>query len=430
MRPRVPRSDPAATAPASRASTTAVVNPVVPTTTSPSAASDGSARSAVRQPAASARADGRLDRVGGIGPSERGPQQHRRREDRPDRVRDVAAGDVRRRAVDRLVQAELAVFGPALPERRGRQDAEAPGEDRRLVGQDVAEQVLGDDDVEVGRPADEQHRARVDELVVEPHVRVLDRDLVRHPAPQPRGREHVGLVDRGDDAAPAARQLEREADDPGDLVFGVGQRVERGPGARLGRRLGPVAEVDPAGQLADDDHVDPGEQLGAERRRPDEGRLDGDRAQVGVQAEPAAQREERLLRPDRGARVGPLRTADRAEQDRVGLAAGRQVLVADGDPERIDRGAADDVLRPVDREAEPRRRRHRRRAAPPRRPPARPRRPGSSRSGTSSWRRRSRERLALARRDERDRDPVDLGAVELVDRHEVALERRLDDVGG
>ena len=33
--------------------------------------------------------------------------------------------------------------------------------------QDVAEQVLGDDHVEVGGPADEQHRARVDELVVE-----------------------------------------------------------------------------------------------------------------------------------------------------------------------------------------------------------------------------------------------------------------------
>ena len=35
-----------------------------------------------------------------------------------------------------------------------------------------------------------------------------------------------------------------------------------------------------------------------------------------------------------------------------------------------------------------------------------------------------------ARRDERDRDAVDLGAVELVDRDEVGLERRLDDVRG
>ena len=161
----------------------------------------------------------------------------------------------------------------------------------------------------------------------------------------------------------------------------------------------------------------------------DEGRLDGDRAQVRVQAEPAAEREERLLRADRGARVRPLRAADRAEQDRVGLAAGGQVLVADGDPERVDRGAADDVLRPVDREPEPRAGRI---DDPPRGrddlrpdPVARDRRDPVRRHGAvghgsvSPWR----------GDDERDRHPVDLGAVELVDRHEVALERGLDDVG-
>src|SRR4051794_36696569 len=40
----------------------------------------------------------------------------------------------------------------------------------------------------------------------------------------------------------------------------------------------------------------------------------------------------------------------------------------------------------------------------------------------------SRQRLALPRRDERHRHSVDLGAVELVDRDEIGLERRLDDV--
>jgi hypothetical protein len=255
--------------------------------------------------------------------------------------------------VDRFVQAELAVLGAPLAERRGWQQAEAPGKDRCLVRQDVAEQVLGDDDVEVGRPADQQHGARVDELVAESHVGVLDRDLVRHPAPQPRRREHVGLVDRGDRPTPASRQVEGKADDPGDLVFGVRQGVEGGSGTRFGRRLGPVAEIDPAGQFADDDHVDAGQELGAERRGGREGRLDGDRAQVRIQAESTAQREERLLRSDRGVRIRPRRTPDRTEQDGVGRTAGGEVLVADGDPERIDRGAADDVLRPVDHEPEP-----------------------------------------------------------------------------
>ena len=97
----------------------------------------------------------------------------------------------------------------------------------------------------------------------------------------------------------------------------------------------------------------PVEQLRPERRRRDERRVDADRAQVGVQAEPAAQREERLLGPDRGRRIGPLRPTDRAEQDRVGRAAGGEVLVADRDAVGVDGGAADDVLGPVDVEAEP-----------------------------------------------------------------------------
>ena len=183
-------------------------------------------------------------------------------------------------------------------------------------------------------------------------------------------------------AAPRPRQLEREPDDPGDLVLGVGQRVERGPGAGLAGRLGPVAEVDPAGQLADDEHVDARQQLRAERRRAGERRLDGHRPQVGEQAEPAAQREERLLRADRRARVGPLRAADRAEQDRVGRAAGGQVLVADGDPVRVDGGAADEDAPTSRRRSRSARRPRRRPGAPRRRPPARRRRPGWSRRGT------------------------------------------------
>ena len=72
-----------------------------------------SAMSPVRHPASSTRADGRLDGVGRIVAAEREPQQHRRGQDRADRVGPVLAGDVRRRAVDRLVQAERAVGGPA-----------------------------------------------------------------------------------------------------------------------------------------------------------------------------------------------------------------------------------------------------------------------------------------------------------------------------
>ena len=124
--------------------------PVVPTTTSPSSRSPASARSPVRQPSSSAAPTAASIAPRHVLAPERQPQHHRRRQDRADRVGAVLAGDVRRRAVDRLVQAERAVGGLPLAERRRRQHAEGAGEHRRLVGQDVAEQVLGDDDVEVG----------------------------------------------------------------------------------------------------------------------------------------------------------------------------------------------------------------------------------------------------------------------------------------
>ena len=149
--------------------------------------------------------------------------------------------------------------------RRGRQDAETPGQDSRFVGQDVAEQVLRDDDVEVGRAADEQHRARIDQLVVEHDVGVLGRDLIGHGSPQARGGQHVRLVNLGHLAAPGPREIERQTHDPGDLALVVGKRVEGGPLARRAGRLATIAEVDPAGQLAHDDHVDAHQELRTDR---------------------------------------------------------------------------------------------------------------------------------------------------------------------
>ena len=174
---------------------------------------------------------------------------------------------------------------------------------------------------------------------------------------------------------------------------------DRSPAAPA--RLLALAEVDAAGQLADDEQVDAVEQLRPERRRGHERRVDRDRAQVGVQPEPAAQGEQRLLRADRRRRVGPLRTADGAEQDGVGRPARLDVLGSDGDAVGVDGDAAGEDLRPVDREPEPLCRRRRRPAAPPRRPRARPRRPGSWRcdsAGRSLSVVASREALLGARR--------------------------------
>ena len=89
----------------------------------------------------------------------------------------------------------------------------------------------------------------------------------------------------------------------------------------------------------------PRDPLLAQRAGVEQRRARPDRAQVRVQAEALAQPEQALLGPRR-VRVGrvPLRAADGAEQDRVGLAAGVEDLVGERGAVGVDRGAADEVL--------------------------------------------------------------------------------------
>ena len=74
--------------------------------------------------------------------------------------------------------------------------------------------------------------------------------------------------------------------------------------------------------------------------------MDGDGPQVGEELEPAAEREECLLRPYPRVRVVPLRAADRAEEDGIGSPGRLDVLGPDRDAVGIDPGAAGDDLVP------------------------------------------------------------------------------------
>ena len=124
--------------------------------------------------------------------------------------------------------------GPAGAERRRRREADAAADGRGEVGQDVAEHVLGDDDVVGRRLLDELHRHRVDELVAELDVGVVGRDLGRRTRRHSAGRvEHVRLVDGAEQAAPLARQRERAAGDALDLGARVDAGVERAVVAEL-----------------------------------------------------------------------------------------------------------------------------------------------------------------------------------------------------
>ena len=241
--------------------------------------------------------------------------------------------------------------GPPVADGRGREHAQAAGEHRRLVGQDVAEQVLGDQDVEHCRAADEEHRARVHELMVDVDVGELRADLVDDLAPKPRGGQHVRLVHAGQAAAAALRQLHGEPDDAPDLPLRVPEGVDRDAALRGVALLRRAPEVQPGGELADDQEVHALEDLRPDGRRRHERRHDRDRAKVGEELEAATKREQRLLRADPGVRIVPARPADGAEERRVALPHRVQVLAAEGGPVSVHRRAAGDDVQPLDLEA-------------------------------------------------------------------------------
>ena len=77
-------------------------------------------------------------------------EHQRARPDLADRIGDALAGDVGRRAVHRLEQRREVALGIEVGRRR---DADRAADGRAEIGQDVAEEVGADDDVEAARAA-------------------------------------------------------------------------------------------------------------------------------------------------------------------------------------------------------------------------------------------------------------------------------------
>ena len=128
----------------------------------------------------------------------------------------------------------------------------------REVGEDVAEQVVGDDDVEAGRIGDQEDRGRVDVQVVDGDVGELGRHGVDGAGPEVAGvHQDVVLVHQRQLAA-------RTGLGPREGVADDALDAERGVDADLGGHLlrradadrAAVADVRPLGALADDHEVD------------------------------------------------------------------------------------------------------------------------------------------------------------------------------
>jgi hypothetical protein len=80
-----------------------------------------------------------------------------------------------------------------------------------------------------------------------------------------------------------------------------------------------LAEVDVAGQLANDQDVQPRDQFGLQARRVDQLLVADRRAEVGEQAQVLAQAQDGLLGAQRPVELVVLPVADGAEQHRVGF---------------------------------------------------------------------------------------------------------------
>ena len=172
--------------------------------------------------------------------------------------------------------------------------------------------------------------------------------------PQQPGFHHVGLLDRAELVLTLARQFERDAGDALDFRRGVDLGVDA-PALAVGQLLDParLAEIDAAGQFADDHQVEAANDIGLERRCIDQSVEHRRRTQVGEQAEFLAEPEQAGFRPLIEPDVVPLGSADRAEQDGIDAQRVGHRLVADRHAILVDGGAADQTVLNVERDFTP-----------------------------------------------------------------------------
>lgn len=229
--------------------------------------------------------------------------------------------------MNRLIDAVALALAVGDTAQTGtRQQTNAARNDTGLVRDNITKQVAGDDDtVEGSGVLDHDHGRRVDELVLNLEVRELALKRLGHDvAPQAGRGEDVGLVE-GDDplVAAAAGEKSSQAGDALDLGARVGLLV---PGVARAVVLLPLAKVDAARQLADNDKVGAAADVGLERRRLDQrvGREEA-RSQIAVGAHLLAQLQEALLRTHRAR--APFRAADGTQQHCVGGLGGVEGLV-------------------------------------------------------------------------------------------------------
>ena len=145
----------------------------------------------------------------------------------------------------------------------GRGDAHAADELGGQVGEDVAEQVARDDDVELGWVLDQLHRRSVDKKVPGLDLRMFSDSGMPTLLPKAAGVCHgVGLVDHDD---LFSRDLKRVLDDAGNARKRVEVLLDGDLGLGALLEAASQADVEALGVLADNQQVHRPPVLAAQR---------------------------------------------------------------------------------------------------------------------------------------------------------------------
>ena len=236
--------------------------------------------------------------------------------------------------VKRLAPAGLLI---GCAERGGRQHAERTRHHRGFVGKNVTEQIVGHDDVELFRVADQLHCAVIGQNVLELDVRSVRLvDFGYDLLPQHACPHDVVLLGGMDLVAALARQIEGNLGDALDFVRGVNLRIDGAAFAIFERHdFLRLAEINATRQLAHDHDVEAFDEFALQARSVGERRIADGRAEIGEKVEVFPEPQQAGFGTVLIGDLIPLRPADGAEHHGIGLLRLRHRRVGDRDAVRV-----------------------------------------------------------------------------------------------
>lgn len=214
----------------------------------------------------------------------------------------------------------LAGLGVRCAKRSGGQHTERAGEHGGDVGEHVAEEVVGDDHVELLGLAHQLHAAGIRQHMFQLNILELGGvGFGDHLVPQNAGFHHVALFHRADAVVAGAGQFESDAGDALDLESVVDTRVDAAllAVAEIDDLLW-LTEINAARRTSDDEDIEAFDQFRLQRRGCGKCRVADGRAQIGEKLEILAQTKQAGFRAVLVGHAIPFRAADGAEQDRIG----------------------------------------------------------------------------------------------------------------